>query len=332
MTELSRRSLLVGTAAVGAAVAGTTTIVPSANAAAPAAGKQNAGWYRYKVGEFEVTVVTDGQGSNPLGDSYVVNTPKDAVAKDLEAQFLPKDKVIHTYTPVVINTGSKLVAIDTGLGLGTYAQSKGALGQYHANLKAAGIDANAIDVVIISHFHGDHINGLIGPDNKPMFPNAEIMVPEVEWAFWMDESNVSKLPDVAKAQMPNPKRVFGALGNKVTKYQDKKGARARNYLCVYSGSHARPPLAHCLLRQQHAARSGGCHGRCRHTLRAQSGLAIRVRFRQATAVATRKKLYDMASADKMMVQGFHLPFPAVGYIEKAGNGYRLVPATWNPSI
>jgi len=106
--------------------------MPPANAAAPVAGKQNAGWYRYKVGDFEVTVVTDGQGSNPLGDSYVVNTPKDSVAKDLEAQFLPKDKVIHTYTPVVINTGSKLVAIDTGLGLGTYAQSKGALGQYHA--------------------------------------------------------------------------------------------------------------------------------------------------------------------------------------------------------
>jgi glyoxylase-like metal-dependent hydrolase (beta-lactamase superfamily II) len=52
--------------------------------------------------------------------------------------------------------------------------------------------------VIISHFHGDHINGLIGPDNKPMFPNAEIMVPETEWAFWMDESNVSKLPEPAK--------------------------------------------------------------------------------------------------------------------------------------
>ena len=78
----------------------------------------------------------------------------------------------------MINTGSKLVAIDTGLGLGTYEQSKGAVGQYHANLQAAGIDRNAVDVVIISHFHGDHINGLIGPDNKPMFPNAEVMVPE----------------------------------------------------------------------------------------------------------------------------------------------------------
>jgi hypothetical protein len=120
MTQLTRRHLFAGAAAAGAVLAGSKTLVSPASAGAPAAGKQNAGWYRYKVGEFEVTVVTDGQGSNSLGDSYVTNTPKDAVTKDLEAQFLPKDKVIHTYTPVVINTGSKLVAIDTGLGLGTY--------------------------------------------------------------------------------------------------------------------------------------------------------------------------------------------------------------------
>jgi glyoxylase-like metal-dependent hydrolase (beta-lactamase superfamily II) len=81
--------------------------------------------------------------------------------------------VTHAYTPVVVNTGSKLVAIDTGLGLGMFEQSKGAVGQYHSNLQAAGIDRNAVDVVIISHFHGDHINGLVGPENKPAFPNAD---------------------------------------------------------------------------------------------------------------------------------------------------------------
>jgi glyoxylase-like metal-dependent hydrolase (beta-lactamase superfamily II) len=332
MTELSRRSLLVGTAAVGAAVAGTTPMMPSANAAAPVAGKQNAGWYRYKVGEFEVTVVTDGQGSSPLGDSYVSNTPKDAVAKDLEAQFLPKDKVIHTYTPVVINTGSKLVAIDTGLGLGTFAQSKGALGQYQANLKAAGIDANTIDTVIISHFHGDHINGLIGPDNKPMFPNAEIMVPETEWVFWMDESNVSKLPEPAKGQIKNPARVFGALGNKVTKYQDKKEL-VPGITAVFSPGHTPGHFSHLV--------SSG-----NNTLLVQADITagaatLFVRNPEwqfvfdtdrPQAVATRKKLYDMAATDRIMVQGYHLPFPAVGYIEKSGNGYRHVPATWLPSI
>ena len=332
MTELSRRSLLVGTAAIGVAVAGTKTIVPPANASAPVAGTQNAGWYRYKVGDFEVTVVTDGQGATPLPDAYVTNMPKDTVAKDLAAQFLPTDKAVHTYTPVVINTGSKLVAIDTGLGLGTYAQSKGKLGQYHANLKAAGIDANNIDVVIISHFHGDHINGLIGPDNKAMFPNAEIMVPEVEWAFWMDESNVSKLPAPAKGQMGNPKRVFGALGDKVTKYQGKKE--------LVPGITSMFTPGHTHGHHSHIVSSGN------NTLLVQADVTAGAATLFARnpdwqfvfdsdgplAVETRKKIYDMASTDKMLVQGFHLPFPAAGYIEKAGNGYRFVPATWNPSF
>ena len=132
MSDISRRSLLVGTAAAGAALAGTNTGLQPANAAAPAAGKQNAGWYRYKVGDFEVTVVTDGMNTNPLSDAYVANAPKADVNAALEADFLAKDKVTHAYTPIVINTGSKLVAIDTGLGLSMFEQSKGAVGQYHS--------------------------------------------------------------------------------------------------------------------------------------------------------------------------------------------------------
>lgn len=332
MMQLSRRRLFEGAAAVGAAAALTTAAGRPALAAAPPAGKQNAGWYRYKVGSFEVTVVTDGQGSSPLGDTYVTNKSKDDVAKDLAEQFLPTDKVIHSYTPVVINTGSKLVAIDTGLGLGTFAQSKGALGQYQSNLKASGIDASAIDVVIISHFHGDHINGLIGPDNKPMFPNAEIMVPETEWAFWMDPSNVDKLPGPAKGQIGNPKRVFGALGDKVTKYQDKKE--------LVPGITAMTSPGHTPGHHSHIVSSGN------QTLLVQADItagAATLFVRnpdwqftfdtdKAQAVATRKKLYDMATADKMMLQGYHLAFPSVGNVEKSGSGYRIVPATWIPSI
>jgi glyoxylase-like metal-dependent hydrolase (beta-lactamase superfamily II) len=220
MIDLSRRSLLTGAAVIGTASA--FGPMPGARAAAPVAGKQNAGWYRYKVGDFEVTVVTDGMNSNPLSDAYVSNAPKADVNAALGADFLAKDKLTHAYTPVVINTGSKLVAIDTGLGLGMFEQSKGAVGQYHSNLQAAGIDRNAVDVVIISHFHGDHINGLVGPENKPAFPNAEIMVPEVEAAFWADENNATKLPEPIRPQMGNVKRVMGIVGSKVTKYQAGK--------------------------------------------------------------------------------------------------------------
>jgi hypothetical protein len=123
---------------------------------------------------------------------------------------------------VVVNTGSKLVAIDTGLGLGMYQQSKGAVGQYQTNLAAAGIDPKNVDTVIISHFHADHINGLLGADNKLAFPNAELLVPAAEWAFWMDESNAGRFPDPIKGQFGNVKRVFGALGNKPAQYEAGK--------------------------------------------------------------------------------------------------------------
>src|SRR5262249_35173562 len=157
-----------------------------------------------------------------LPQTYAANASKDDINVILEKQFLPKDKATQSYTPVVINTGSKLVAIDTGLGLGMFNQSKGVVGQYHGNLKASGIDTNGVDVVVISHIHGDHINGLIDADNKPAFAKAEIFMPEVEWKFWTDESNAAKLPENLRGNFANVKRVFTALGNKVTPYNDGK--------------------------------------------------------------------------------------------------------------
>jgi glyoxylase-like metal-dependent hydrolase (beta-lactamase superfamily II) len=330
MIDLSRRSLLTGAAVIGTVSA--FDPLPGARAAAPVAGKQNAGWYRYKVGDFEVTVVTDGMNANPLSDAYVSNAPKADVNAALEADFLAKDKVTHAYTPVVINTGSKLVAIDTGLGLGMFEQSKGAVGQYHSNLQAAGIDRNAVDVVIISHFHADHINGLVGPENKPAFPNAEIMVPEVEAAFWVDESNATKLPEPIRPQMGNVKRVMGIVGGKVTKYQTGKE--------VVPGITAIATPGHTPGHTSHVVASGNSKVLVQADVTAGAAtLFVRNPDWQPLfdadklqAVETRKKLYDMAASEKIMVQGFHFPFPCVAYAEKSGPGYRLVAVPWSSSI
>ncbi len=332
MTQFTRRNLLTGTVATSAAVALTPFAASPVQAAAPLAGKQNPGWYRYKVGSIEVTVVTDGANTNPLNPAYVANAQKDAVNAALEADFLAKDKVSHAYTPVVVNTGSKLVAIDTGLGLGLFAQSKGAVGQYHGNLAAAGIDRNAVDVVIISHFHGDHINGLVGTDNRPMFPNAEVMVPAVEWAFWADESNTPKLPEVARGQMGNVKRVFGALGNKVTRYEAGKE--------LVPGITAVASYGHTLGHTSHVIASGNSKVLVQADITAGvASLFLRNPEWQFVfdtdkplAVQTRRKMYDMAVAEKMVVQGYHFAFPAMVHVEKSGNGFRLVPVPWSPSI
>ena len=82
--------------------------------------------------------------------------------------------------------------VDTGNGPGAFASSKGNVGQFASNMAAAGIDPKSIDMVVISHFHGDHINGLLTADNVLAFPNAEVLVPAVEWKYFMDDGEMGK--------------------------------------------------------------------------------------------------------------------------------------------
>ncbi|MFL6804819.1 MAG: MBL fold metallo-hydrolase, partial [Xanthobacteraceae bacterium] len=164
MTKLSRRDVVTGSVALTAgSVLAATTISPTA-AAAPPAGRQAPGFYRYKVGSIEITVVTDGVNKFKFADNHVTNKSRDEVNAVLAAAYYEKDMMTTPYNPVVVNTGSKLVVIDTGTSEVNFARSKGAAGQFHSNLAAAGIDRNAVDLVVISHFHGDHINGLLTPD------------------------------------------------------------------------------------------------------------------------------------------------------------------------
>lgn len=332
MIELTRRRLLSG-AAMATAATGLATFAPSpASSAAPPAGKQASGWYRYKVGTIEVTVVTDGARAFPLSDTFVRNVPKADVNKGLEAGFMAKDNVWVPYTPIAVNTGGKLVVIDTGLGQALFEQSKGAVGQFIGNLAAAGIDRTQVDAVIISHFHGDHINGLLVADNKPTYPNAEVMVPAAEWKYFMDDGEMSKAAGNALVEgaHKNARRVFDALGRKVTPYEpNKEIAPGITSLATYG--HTPGHTAHVI-----------ASGNAKVLVQADvsntpmfvqnPGWHIQFDMDGAAAEATRRKLYDMLAAEKMMIQGFHYPFPAVGYIEKAGSGYRVVPVPWNPTI
>ena len=125
----------------------------------------------------------------------------------------------NTYAPIMLETSGRRVLIDTGNGEAAFAQSKGERGRLQHNLAAAGIGRDTIDLVVISHFHADHVNGLLDADSKPAFPNAEIKVPEAEWKFWMDDGEMSRAPKGRMTELfHNNRRVFDALGRKVTRY------------------------------------------------------------------------------------------------------------------
>src|SRR5947209_3531950 len=231
MTELTRRRVVA--AAATAAAGALAPFAPPAQAAAPLARTQAPSFYRSKLGDFEITVVNDGARAIPLPASFVRNVPNEQVLAAAEAAYMPKGSIIAPFNPIVVNTGSKLVLIDTGYGPGIAPT----VGLLPLTLAAAGIDPKAIDVVLISHMHGDHILGLKTPDGALAFPNAEIKVPAVDWTFWMSDENMSRAPEgFQKASFGFNRKIFSNLADKVTRYNWSKEV-APSITAVESAGH-----------------------------------------------------------------------------------------------
>ena len=326
MTELTRRAALAGAATIAMAPLAATLPV---HAAAPPAGKQAPGYYRYKVGDFEVTAILDGVRQVKLGTSPARNAKLEDVQALLAASHLPTDQVGYYFHPTLVNTGSKLVLLDTGNGPGSL---QAGTGMTPANLAAAGVDPKTIDIVVISHFHGDHISGLRTADGALAYPNAEIMIPAKEWAYWSDEGNASRAPQGQQATFQNTKRIFGPIADKVTRYEWGKEV-APGITAIDSNGHTPGHTSFVIA-------SG--NGKVLIQADVTAGYAPLFVTNPGwhaggdmdgpQAVQSRRKLYDMLAAERMVVSGYHFPFPSLGYIEKAGDGYRLIPVNWNPVL
>jgi len=333
MIDLTRRRLLTATLA-STAMAG-IFLAPGreARAAAPLAGTQAPSWYRYKVGSIEVTVVADGVNRFKMPDDIVTNVKREEVNAALVAAHGEPDFFVTPYNPIVVNTGQKLVVIDTGLGEAGFNASKGRIGQFLTNLAATGIDPNAVDTVIISHYHGDHVNGLLKADNSLAFPNAEILVPAAEHKFWMDDGEMSRAPKGRIEELfRNNRRIFaGEVMKRLRTYDEGKE--------VVPGITAVATPGHTVGHRSHVLASGSNQVYVQADVTHVPFLFVRNPGWHAfydqdpvMAEATRRKVYDMLVAEKMLVQGFHYPFPSLAYVEKSGSGYREAPVAWNPTL
>jgi len=325
MTELTRRSLLTTAAAVSAAAIMPAAASSAARAATPAGGRQAPGFYRYKVGDFELTQIADGARTFPMPDGFVRNIPKEQALAAAEAAYMPKGQVTVPFNPVIVNTGFKVVLIDTGYGPGIGPT----VGLLPTNMAAAGIDPRAIDIVVLSHLHPDHINGVKAADGSLAFPNAEIKAPALDWAFWMSDENMSKAPnDMMKGYFANTRKVLSDIADKVTKYDWGKE--------VAPGITALDANGHTPGHTAFAIASGSARILVQSDITNIPELFLRnpdwhVAFDidPNQAAAMRHKFYDLAAAEKTLIAGFHFAFPSLGHVEKDGAGYRLVPIAWN---
>ena len=287
---------------------------------------QSPSFYRYRVGEVEVTAIHDGVAYRGL-DGFIPNAPPGAVQQALADNFLPTDRFPITFTTLVVRTGGKLVLVDAGNGdLGAPTS-----GTWMANFRAAGFDPAQVDVVLFSHFHADHINGFRLKDGTPVFPQAEIMVPAAEWEFWTSDNKRASSPDGLKPTFDNVRRVFGPVSGQVTTYGwDKE---------VLPGITSIAAVGHTPGHTCFAIVSGGqkllvMSDVTNNTLifaRHPDWSAV---FDQdaAGARATRHRMLDIAATERMQVSFYHAPFPATGHIVREGDGYALAPVLWTPEI
>jgi glyoxylase-like metal-dependent hydrolase (beta-lactamase superfamily II) len=321
MPELSRRSFLTGPLLA----AGCAALPVPARAGAPVAAAQGPGVYRYKLGAYQLTALYDGIWYLPIDNKFVRNAGAAAVNEAFAAAFLPPSVLPISFTALLVNTGAKLVLIDTG----TAGQITDSAGFMNANLAAASIAPDAIDIIVISHFHPDHIDGIKTKDGDKVFRNAEILVPEPEWKFWMDDGNMSRASGAVHRYFLNARRIFKDIAKEVRQF--KPGAE------VAPGIVSVPAFGHTPGHTAFAIHSGGQSMLAMSDTVREPWLFVRHPDWQPSydmdgplAVNARRHMLDRAVANRMLVEAYHFPFPACGHIAKSGSGYELVPAMWAP--
>jgi glyoxylase-like metal-dependent hydrolase (beta-lactamase superfamily II) len=323
LTSMNRRAFVMSSAAGVLSSAALLAFKPDAADAKEAMiGNKAPAWYRFNLGDFEATVVSDGTLNLGPAAGLYPKTPKETVEGALASQFLPAAPVVVQENCLVLNTGDKLVLFDSGMG--TYKVFGPTAGRLESTLAAAGIKPEDIDAIILTHGHIDHLSGIMSDDGKRLFPNAQIIMSKVEHDFWTDEAKTSStgvmklLVDSARKNLlPNKDRmVFVEDGKEATKGVSVVSSRGHtpghtSYLISSAGHnflYAGDAVTNTAISFGHPEWVFGFD--------ADPG----------TASETRKRVLDMAAQDKITLIGYHFAFPGIGNVAKEGDAYRFVPA------
>lgn len=320
MFDISRRSVLTS-AAMAAAFGLSRPLALISDAHAAPSVEPARGFYKYKIGSIEATAIYDGIWRKPHDPAFIkdvsVGETKAALAKaGLTTEFMP-----IPLTVLVLKIGDKHIMIDAGSGVGQWQANATHL---PANMMAAGIDRGQISAILVSHFHPDHVWGLMERGtNHAVFPEAELVVNSAEYTFWTEPGRVEKLPEGRRAAGRRIAEVFPTW---------------KNWRLVESGAEVAPGIhiieafGHTPGHSVFLVTSGSDQLMVSNdTMYVPALLAPHPEWQGSydqdgpTAVATRRRIVDRAIADRMMICGAHFPFPGLGAFVKDGNAYAFTP-------
>lgn len=298
-------------AALGAAAA-----LPFASAAVPvlAAGaetKANSTIAKsFQLGDFTVTTLLDGSlprdGAQEIFGGGASDEDFARVSAD---NFISPDVAQFFFTPTLVNTGSELVLFDTGLGQGGI----------QAALADAGVTPDQINVVVITHMHPDHIGGMTTND-APTFPNARYVTASPEYDFWAAQEAGNRVGDLVAAKVT-------PLAEKMSFVEDG-GEVASGITAVAAYGHTPGHTVYHL--ESNGQRLVLTADLANHYVWSFAHPEWEVRFDmdKAAATASRRNVLGMLAADKVPMIGYHMPFPAAGFVENRGDGFRFVPVSY----
>ena len=314
-------SRFLSAAALAVATLGLTS---TAQAAAPMVKTQAPGFFRFMVGSFEVTAISDGTVKLPM-NKLLTNTKPEKTSATLKRAFLPDDveTSVNTY---LVNTGSKLVLIDTGAA-GLFGPT---LGNILPNLKAAGYQPEQIDEVYITHMHADHVGGLMA-NGAIAFPNATLRIDKADTDFWLDEARMKAAPESAKGFFQ------GAMASVNPYVAARKLVTFSGATELVPGIRAEPTHGHTAGHTSYIVESDGqklvIWGDLVHAAAVQfADPSVTIQFDtdpKAAAVA-RKKAFADAAKNGYLVAITHVSFPGVGHLRAAagGKGYEWLPLNY----
>ncbi|PRD43001.1 MBL fold metallo-hydrolase [Phyllobacterium phragmitis] len=322
---ISRRTLFQASAVLAGGLASPQIMIRAAEAAAPFSDARPPRFNRFKLGDFEVTTILDGlrAGDGPY-PTFGMDQTQEAMAELMRQNFLPETKFVNGFTPTLVNTGSELILFDTGFGEGGRANGQG---QLAATMQAAGYSPDQVGIVILTHMHGDHIGGLM-EDDAPAFPNARYIAGQIEYDFWTSGDRAGT-PAENNAKMVDAK----------VKPLAEKTSFIKPGDAVVSGITSEAAFGHTPGHLIFRLESGGKQllltaDTANHYVaslqRPEWNVAFDVDKKQGGE--TRKRVFDMIAADRLPFIGYHMPFPAVGYVEKLDTGYRFVPVTYQMEL
>ena len=315
---ITRRSLV----AAPFVIAGAAALPPPALARAPLTGAATPPVYRFRLGAFEVTAVADGAldlDRNLFPAALQDPQTADRLVRQNGGQQTALRAFVNTY---LVNTGDRLVLIDTGTGP---VMGPG-LGHLPRNLASAGIDPAAVDTVLLTHLHPDHVAGL-APGGAAAFPNAEVVVADAEYRFWTDEGIAARAPADAQGFTKIARDALNPYASRVRRVS-QAGEVVPGITLDLAAGHT---PGHATYRIASGADQLLVWGDAVHAAAFQferPDWSVAFDTDPSQAAQTRRRLFDLVAADRLLVAGMHLPFPGIGTVARQGDAYAYTPQLW----